>query len=207
MARIHFHYFWTYFYFAAWHPSSAVHSLQSDGVKLALIEVHQGYFCCLVLGSLWATKNKLEVIPVKNSQINFMQWHCSVFYLLISIAFYSLHKITKWSFFYIGRRMQRNKWLIWKGSDSLEACLTCICLEASWCRTLSIQGLAVSKTCCRQEAVFWRQQTEVSEIYDNYREQSICFRHSWHILGSFGMAQKLGGKKHNINTFYILNVF
>lgn len=57
----------TYFNFAARNPSSGVHSLQRDGVKLPLVEVHHGYFCSLVLGSLWGAKNELEVIPAKNS--------------------------------------------------------------------------------------------------------------------------------------------
>lgn len=60
----------TYFYFAAWNPSSAVNSLQRDGVKLPLVEVHHGYFCSLVLGSLWGAKNELEVIPAQNSEMN-----------------------------------------------------------------------------------------------------------------------------------------
>lgn len=96
----------TYFYFAAWHPSSAVHSLQCDGVKLSLVEVHHGYFCCLVLRSLWGTKNKLEVIPVKNSQINFYAMpllYCSIY------CFYSLCKVTKWHELYFEENNDKEK--------------------------------------------------------------------------------------------------
>lgn len=58
-----------YFYFAAWHPGIAVDPLQCNWVKLALVEVDHGDFCRLVLGSLWGTENKLEIIPVKNIQM------------------------------------------------------------------------------------------------------------------------------------------
>lgn len=53
----------SHLHFVARDPSTAVHSLQGDGVELTLVQVHHRNLCGLVLRGLRCSENKLKIIP------------------------------------------------------------------------------------------------------------------------------------------------
>lgn len=127
--------FLAHLHFAAWDPGTAVHSLQGDGVELALVQVHHRNLSVLVLGGLWCSENKLKIIPTHKD---------------------NTHRHTK-------NQYNNGNWqkaLIFL-NHVFHAWLTCTSQEESWSTSRSNQGLGGLQThCCSLKPVWVKEKAE-----------------------------------------------